>query len=286
MTSTIKISFMALVLGLFLSSCKNNRGGNVGTQRDFADALSSFTGNDYHVVKKDTFIDNFVVLKNSTTGKYVAYNIKNYRKGMNSGEFSTFINQLPESSVVSNLTKGTAEVMEEVTEWVDTSHYGHEWVYDENSQNYVLEEVWVTDGYWDTYERRTTVTVYRSGSGLVFEEGSSESKDLEKWGHLLEKENENAFAGYISSHYGLSEERSLFLVKLVKSFNKLKKRRGIIRKDLEKLSLKALGANLESFEKAFLEGDLEIKESLVLKASKLNDTDPEHMKRLIKDFLM
>ena len=52
------------------------------------------------------------------------------------------------------------------------------------------------------------------------------------------------------------------------------------------MSLKALGSSLEAFEKAFLEGDLEMKEDLLSTASKLNGTGPEHMKRLIKDFLI
>tara|TARA_B100000029_G_scaffold377379_1_gene372081 strand:+ start:157 stop:1020 length:864 start_codon:yes stop_codon:yes gene_type:complete len=286
MTSKIKISFAIMLVGLFLSSCNNNPGGNVEGQREFADALSNLTGDDYRLVKKDTLIDGFIVLKNSNTGEYVAYNLKNYSKGMTPGEFSTFINQLPGSSVVSDLTKGSAEVMEEVTEWVDTSHYGYEWVYDENSQSYVQEEVWVTDGYWDSYERPTTITVYRSDSGLIFHEGSKETKDLEKLGHFIERETELALGNYISSNYGLSEERSLFLAKMAKSFNKIKKNRAITRKDLKKMSLKVLGSTLESFEKAFFEGDLEMKKHLLSNASKLNGTGPEHMKRLIKDFLI
>ena len=59
MISKIKISFVILVAGLFLSSCENS------TQKDFANALSVLTGDDYRVVKKDTFIAGFIVLKNS-----------------------------------------------------------------------------------------------------------------------------------------------------------------------------------------------------------------------------
>ncbi|MEE2743027.1 MAG: hypothetical protein VYD54_03905 [Bdellovibrionota bacterium] len=286
MISKIKVFCVVILVGLFLFSCKNNPGGNIEGQREFADALSNLTGDDYRVVKKNTLVEGFIVLKNSDTGEYVAYNIKNYSKGMSPGEFSTFINQLEDSSFASDLTKGTTEVVEEVTEWVDTSDYGYEWVYDENSQSYVQEEVWITDGYWDTYERLSTITVYRSESGLVFQEGSKETKDLEKLGHFLEKETDLALGSYISSNYGLSEERSLFLAKLAKSFNKIKKNRGITRKDLKKMSLKALGSSLEAFEKAFLEGDLEMREDLLITSSKLNGTGPEHMKRLIKDFLI
>ena len=74
MTSKIKVSFIVMLVGLFLSSC-NNSGGSVEGQREFVDALSNLTGDDYRLVKKDTLIDGFIVLKNSNTGGYVAYNL-------------------------------------------------------------------------------------------------------------------------------------------------------------------------------------------------------------------
>ena len=78
---------------------------------------------------------------------------------------------MPPEGKVTDLEKGTEEVTQTVTEWVDTSHYGHEWVYDVSSETYVERPVWIEEGHWDTYEKKVKMTVYKADNGVMFEEG-------------------------------------------------------------------------------------------------------------------
>jgi signal peptidase I len=278
MKNPLKTIFLLFIISLSFASCKFSKG------HDFANALSEWSGNDFGVAKSETLIGDFVVLKNKKTGEYSAYDLKDYEKGMDTNEFSSFFSGLSSGSIVHNLVKGIDTVIQPVTEWVDTSHYNYEWVYDEGSQSYIQEQVWIKDGHWQTYDKQTTVIVYRSQSGLVFEEGAESSKDLEKWGALLEKRDEKKLGSYISDQYGLSEKRGHFLAKLVKNYQTIQKKRGLTRRDLQKLSLSVLGVDIDFFEEAIRKEDRVKKDQMILKASKINETDPEHMKRLLTDF--
>ena len=260
---------------LILSSCQREENKN------FADSLSDHHGVEYKVVKQNTLQEGYVVVKNQETGTYTAYDLSNYSSSMNGTDFDRFLNSLPPEGKVTNLEKGIEEVNQTVTEWVDTSYPIYESVYDPGSGSYVEQEVWIEQGYWDTYEKKVSMTVYKAANGLMFEEGSSLSKDLEKWGAALEKGQQEVFKSALINQFGLSEKRSIDVSKLLVDFKKIKERRSLTKEDLKKLSLTLFGVPFSLLKQSYIEGSQEEKKKLFLKVAEFNETNPESVKSIL-----
>ena len=151
-----------------------------------------------------------------------------------------------------------------------------------SSGSYVEQEVWIEQGYWDTYEKKVSMTVYKGTNGLMFEEGSSLSKDLEKWGAVLEKGQQEVFRSALINQFGLSEKRSIDVSKLLVDFKKIKERRSLTKEDLKKLSLTLFGVPFSLLKQSYIEGSQEEKKKLFLKVAEFNETDPESVKSILR----
>ena len=73
-----------LTLLLFISCIKEDN-------KNFADSLSNAYGVEYEVVKQNTLLENFVVVKNQDTGAYTAYDLSGYSTSMNQDEFKSYL---------------------------------------------------------------------------------------------------------------------------------------------------------------------------------------------------
>ena len=211
---------------------------------------------------------------------YTAYDLSGYETSMKGQALNGFLNSLPPEGKVSHLEKGIEEVNQTVTEWVDTSHYGHEWVYDVSSQTYVETPVWIEEGYWHSYEKKVKMTVYKSSNGLMFEEGSLGSKDLEKWGAMLERSEEKSLQLVLANRFGFSEKRSKNISKLLTNIKKIQKRRSLTERDLKTLSLSLFGVPFTFLKDNYNEGPK--RENLILKVAQFNETDPESIKNILR----
>jgi hypothetical protein len=121
------------------------------------------------------------------------------------------------------------------------------------------------------------------GNWKIFEESSSQKKDLEKMGALDEKRDHEDIVFSLIENYGLSEDRSHDVATLVKNWDKIHNSRGMTSKDQDIFLRKLTGSNKLDWEKA-LKGEV-VLEDLVEKASRINNVSPEQFREILKDFL-
>jgi len=126
-------------------------------------------------------------------------------------------------------------------------------------------------------------------TGMIFEERNSTNKDLELIGSFLEKKNLQVKAASLEAKFGLSQERSLEVAKLVRNVSEIRKNRGVTSKDLDAFSQKLLGFNVDKALKAYeklAQGEGQSWEALMEKAAQTNDISPESMKEIISSQLL
>ena len=125
--------------------------------------------------------------------------------------------------------------------------------------------------------------------GLIFEEATPTSKDLEKMAAFKENLKLNRASKAISSLYGLSEERSFQLSKTILSWKKVSNQRAMTKRDLDHLTVEFAGVKaseiVESF-KDLAKGDEARFNNLIERAAGVNEISPEAVKAMIQDAFM
>jgi hypothetical protein len=114
-------------------------------------------------------------------------------------------------------------------------------------------------------------------------------KDLGKLGANSEVLEREAMAGKIEENYGLSEERSSEVAKVLYHYQKIEKKRSLTEMDKNILSKKLLGIDYKSAKFALeehIQGKPDQLESVLEKAAKANNTSPEHVQELVGEFLL
>ena len=126
-------------------------------------------------------------------------------------------------------------------------------------------------------------------NGLIFEEATPTSKDLEKLAAIKESLKANRASKAISSFYGLSEERSFQLSKTILSWKKVSNQRAMTKRDLDHLTVEFAGVKaseiVESF-KDLAKGDEARFNNLIERAARVNEVSPEAVKAMIQDAFM
>ena len=125
--------------------------------------------------------------------------------------------------------------------------------------------------------------------GLIFEEATPTSKDLEKMAAFKENLKLNRASKAISSLYGLSQERSFQLSKTVFSWKKVSNQRAMTKRDLDHLTVEFAGVKaseiVESF-KDLAKGEEARFNNLIERAAEVNEISPEAVKKMIQDAFM
>ena len=125
--------------------------------------------------------------------------------------------------------------------------------------------------------------------GLIFEEATPTSKDLEKLAAFKESLKVNRASKAISSLYGLSEERSFQLSKTILSWKKVSNQRAMTKRDLDHLTVEFAGVKaseiVESF-KDLAKGEEARFNNLIERAARVNEVSPEAVKTMIQDAFM
>ena len=130
---------------------------------------------------------------------------------------------------------------------------------------------------------------FEAHKGLIFEEATPTSKDLEKLAAFQESFRIGRASKAISSLYGLSEERSFQLSKTVFSWKKVSNQRAMTKRDLDHLTVEFAGVKaseiVESF-KDLAKGDEARFNNLIERAAEVNEISPESIKTMIQDAFM
>lgn len=262
--------------GLFLNESKRANA--------FSDLLTEETGQRYKVVKTYTLKDNYVVFQNMVTGEYIAYNLDNYTSKMTFEQFSA---TLTEGDQFNDLEVFYQDVWQ-VQKVGSTIEVVYRWenVWDAHKEKYVLKQV--------KYEYETpiyenvmvTKTRYRDNdTGVIFEQ-TQNPKDLEKIGAFLEQDDINKVADHLGQKFGLSEERSRSVAKLLGNFSKLSEQRSMTPADYDYLTKNLLGSDFSAFQEAqnqAINGNNEHMDDLIERAASLNQISPEHMQKIISE---
>jgi len=116
---------------------------------------------------------------------------------------------------------------------------------------------------------------YTDGSGHIYETHASTPKDLEKMAGYLESLKVKVIAEKMVANFGLSQERSHQIARLVSSYKKLSSNRKMSERDANYLTQYILGTSFNELENA-LNDQSELNQLLDIAAQK-NGITPEHM---------
>ncbi|GEM_PF-5727010 len=254
--------------------------------KSFEKALESQTGQQHSVAKLYTETGKYVVYKNNVTGEYSAYNMEKWdRKNMDSvGDFKKVA--VEGKDIVRDLLQQSTYVesghwqSDYDTYYESTEYYDEEcdcYYTEESSYEVYVGEHWVDTSHWYTYY---------TGGGFRFDNTSTQSKDLETLAALKEDVAEKFMAYKLKSEFSLSANRALELAKLAGRYQKLENARELTTSEKDKFALDALGVSYSQIENAVkgkAQGDDNEYESLLRKASEVNNTTPEQIGRFFNE---
>ncbi len=168
------------------------------------------------------------------------------------------------------------------------------------SHSYALNVDWFekseypsTLGYYEWWNDTGIEVEYNQNDGLYhgggykFEETKYSQKDLEKVGQKIEQVNLTKISSHLLSDYGLSENRSLKIAKVVQNWKKNSKLRNMTDRDAQVLFKKIVGFDFKKSVKALkakYEGDSDELEKLFEESGNFNGTDPENIRFIFNKF--
>ncbi len=117
-------------------------------------------------------------------------------------------------------------------------------------------------------------------TGLVFEETSASSKDLEMLAAVKEELNIDASAANLQANLGLSEERSVEVARLASQLSHSPKS-SMTNKDYDMFAKELMGSSITQLKAA--QNSKPAMDALISKAAKVNEVSNEHMKGIISE---
>jgi hypothetical protein len=133
-----------------------------------------------------------------------------------------------------------------------------------------------------------TSTIPWNIQNMIFEETHGTQKDMEKAGALLEGLKVEHAATYLEENFGLSEDRSWDVAKLVVNWEKVSKNRSMTNRDASVFANELLGADLPTWERAIkksFSGESADYDELIKRAAQVNGITPEHVYEIINSFM-
>ena len=248
---------------------------------------------------------NWSVVKDESTGEYYAVNVEAYENSGMSAEAFFNANKGPGSDLVVNINNITSHDETRLGYTYETQYIEHEdreyisedeaWEYGYDGYDY-LQDSYYLSYYWDEevtvevpYYYDVTINDYHGTNGMVFEEGNSDKKDLEKIAAEMEGQEVSEVAENLVAKFGLSEERAQTVAKLQNAYTKISLKRSLTQKDQDTLTKQLVGTDYASAQSALedhLSGDSAKMDELLEKAAEINGTTPEHMTEILGDVLL
>jgi hypothetical protein len=150
----------------------------------------------------------------------------------------------------------------------------------------------VIDAAWldEAFQNGTIIGVddngdgtYTDGSGTIYEAHASSSKDLEKIAGYAESLKISVIAEKMVAKFGLSEERSYQIARVVSSYKKLSENRAMTEEDADHFTDIVLGTSMNQLHNAL--NDQQILDQMLETASRKNGITPEHVAQIISEML-
>jgi len=237
--------------------------------------LESETGQDYSIAKLHTREDGYAVLRNKSTGEYIAYNVDKMDRDVMTS-LSDFQAVLGSRDVISGL--------DQVNTWVESGYsrdiyeYYDVEVYDSFCDCYYWEErsYWVGTEWVDTSH---WVTTYHGG-GFIFDNNAVIGKDLDTFAAIKEDVQKKFVTYKIKSELALSQTRAEELADLAIKYEKLESIRELTASEKSKFTQSSLGSNFDEIEAALkkkAQGNENSYNNLMAKAAQVNKTSPEQI---------
>lgn len=132
------------------------------------------------------------------------------------------------------------------------------------------------------------VSIFRVDEFLL-DETEPSTKDLEKIGAFKEEFERAHISENLSAEFGLSEERSQKISRLVQNWSKVSDKRKMTSSDANLFVNEIIGTNIEDAEKAYkkhIEGNSNSFDNLIERAASANEISPEHMSELVNELLI
>ena len=290
-----------LALVITLVSCGRSE------TKDFADKLNGSTGKHFVSVRDygKNGNGNYSVYKDESTGKYWAVNVEAFEaSGLTAQEFFAANKGAGSDLVVSimNVTSHDETKLGYTYETQYIEHEDREYISDDEAWDYgydgydYLNDSYYLSFYWDEevvaevpYYYNVTINDYHGVNGMVFEDGTSDKKDLEKIAAEMEGAEVSEIAENLVAKFGLSEVRATEVAKLQNAYSKISSKRSLTQKDQDTFTKELLGSDYASAQAALeshLNGDSDKMEELLEKAAEINGTTPEHMTEILGDVLL
>ena len=149
-----------------------------------------------------------------------------------------------------------------------------------------FEQEWISP--YTTTDGTVVPNVYVDGNGYLYEKTSASTKDLEKVAAFAEASAIAKTSEKLASQFGLSDERSLQVAKLVNNFSKISKNRAVTAADADSFSKELLGTDYAAFVNALnasQEGNSSMLNNLMEKAAQTNGVSPEHMEQIVSEMI-
>lgn len=273
---------LILLTAVLLAGCNSQS----KDAREFEDALEAEFGVGFSRVKTYTLTSGYSVFQNDVTGEYIAFNLDKFDR--DSDTYATYILKTNETDVRGSLNR--YQQWEQDLESRSVTDYRYEWVerYDAFSDSYYDSWEYVPYTYTEYYYVDVLRTYYTDGI-YTFQVGQNMGKDLEKIGGLVEEQTLNELGSFFSGQYGLSEDRGIEVAKLVQSYDQISQNRSMTDADKKAFETELLGTDLATFEKAYQNSKKGVDQnkfnSLIDKASKLNEVSPEHFMTIMGDII-
>ena len=297
----LKTLLPLLALVITLVSCGRSE------TKDFADQLNGSTGKHFVSVRDygRNGNSNYSVYKDESTGEYFAVNVEAFEaSGLSAAEFFAANKGVGSDLVVSirDITTHTETNMSYTYETQYITHEDREFISDDEAWDYgydgydYLNDSYYLSSYWDEevvaevpYYYDVTVSDYHGVNGMVFEEGNSDKKDLEKIAAEMEGAEVSEISEKLVAKFGLSEERATEVAKIQNAYDKISSKRSLTKRDQDTLTKELVGTDYASAQAALenhLNGDSDKMEELLDKAAEINGTTPEHMTEILGDVLL
>ena len=122
-----------------------------------------------------------------------------------------------------------------------------------------------------------------------FSMNSVAEKDLESIGATNEMEQFENMKAVVAERFGLSQQRTEEVSRILFSLEKIKTKRAISKNDWDMATKKVFGFDYDSGKKALekhIQGSSESRDKLVDHAAELNDVTPEHIKEILSEYLL
>lgn len=277
---------ITLITLAFLASC----GGNNTTTTTQVSKVDSFIG----LLKEQMYVKNVKLVKNSDETKSNKFTIIEvfYSDDTGFGEYDI-------ENFVYDLS--LYEVGDSYADYV--TKYKEKYISDDDAYFNLPTADTISESTLEYFETNNITPIggtpklgdlftnikHNTNAYFLLEETVPSTKDLEKIGALQEEIIRTKISESLTIEFGLSEERSEQISRLVQNWSKISNKRKMTSVDANLFVGEIIGTDIENAENVYkkhIEGDSSAYEDMIKNAAQANSISPEHMSDLVNELLI